>query len=192
MRTRRNFRPTSSQERFSVSKRIIIGIGSILAVTPVMPAHAETVTVGFGFGTIASTAAACQLSVPTGANGFAVLDAAVAKGCITSYKTTGRWNGYEGYAVVRCINEVCEQIRNVWGPCDTSVHFDVLWYHAAYNADLTQDWGPGLEDFRASNGKSLAVYYGRSIFGVPGGSWIAAPINATTGPKACVDGTAAN
>lgn len=149
------------RRRGSVRTRVVVAVGSLLAAMPLTPARADVVTVGFGFGSIVSTSPACQVAVPFGASGAAVLDAAVAKGCIQSYRMSARWNGHEAYAVVRCINDVCEQRVTVNGPCHFSVWTDVVWMHSFYRADLSKEYGPGLEDFRAANGKSIALTYGR-------------------------------
>lgn len=72
-----------------------------------MPAQAANVTVEFGLaaGTHAPTGALCPVSVPAGADGVAVLDAAVEEGCIVSYDTvTDPTFG----AYVTCIDEVCQ------------------------------------------------------------------------------------
>jgi hypothetical protein len=70
------------------------------------PAHAASVPVSLALsaGTHAPTGAACALSVPAGANGLAVLDAAVAQGCLVSYDTVT----YPGFGTfVTCLDEVC-------------------------------------------------------------------------------------
>jgi hypothetical protein len=71
------------------------------------PAHADanvTVSLALSAGTYVPTGAACALSVPAGADGIAVLDAAVAAHCITSYDTQ-TFVGIGTY--VSCIDSVC-------------------------------------------------------------------------------------
>ena len=84
-----------------------------LAVTAVafagVPAHAEsavTVNLALSAGTYAPTGAACALSVSAGADGLAVLDAAVAAHCITSYET----QSFPFGTYVSCIDSVCASV----------------------------------------------------------------------------------
>lgn len=65
----------------------------------------STVTVNFGVsaGRHLPTGVACPVSVPAGANGIAVLNAAVAKRCIESYRTVS----YPFGVFVDCINRIC-------------------------------------------------------------------------------------
>ena len=84
--------------------RILVAAAAVVALAT--PAHAADVSVQFGLsaGTYAPTGVACTLSVPAGADGIAVLDAAVANLCIVSYHTVT----FPGFGTfVDCINEVC-------------------------------------------------------------------------------------
>ena len=76
-----------------------------IMVGTVAPARAANVSVqlALGAGHYAPTGAACAVSVPSGADGVAVLDAAVAQKCIISYHTVQFGSG----TFVDCINEVC-------------------------------------------------------------------------------------
>ncbi|MDQ1712683.1 MAG: hypothetical protein QOE45_2133 [Frankiaceae bacterium] len=71
------------------------------------PAHAATtVPVSFSLSAAAyaPTGAACGLTIDQGADGIAVLDAAVAAHCITSYAVVT----FPGFGTfVSCIDEVC-------------------------------------------------------------------------------------
>ena len=87
----------------SVKLFVVAAIAASVAV----PAHAAPVSVGFGLaaGTHLPTGAACQLSVPQGADGIVVLNAAVDAGCIVSYeKVEDPTFG----AFITCINEICQ------------------------------------------------------------------------------------
>ena len=75
-----------------------------VAAVPAQATHTATVSLALSAGRHAPTGAACTVTVPTGANGIAVLDAAVAKACIVSYDTVT----YPGFGTfLTCLNEVC-------------------------------------------------------------------------------------
>lgn len=83
-----------------------LALAAAVAAAVATPAHAANVTVSLALsaGRHAPTGAACTLSVPAGADGVAVLDAAVAQGCLLSYDTVT----YPGFGTfVTCLNEVC-------------------------------------------------------------------------------------
>jgi hypothetical protein len=104
------------------------------------------VAVGFGIsaGPVDSTAAACPLSVPSGADGISVLEAAVLNGCIESYETF-RSASPPNHILVRCINGVCRESESLnplsWPPCWS----DRRWLSEA------------LDAFRATDGGELVV-----------------------------------
>lgn len=125
--------------RFTLASAVVLGA---FATTP---AHAAvTVTFGLSAGTYAPTGAACALSVPAGADGLAVLDAAKAKGCIASYKAVGP--GQFGYYIA-CINEVCGD--------ETSGMYATYW--GMYENGVAT--GYGVSDFRAAPGDDLTFAY---------------------------------
>ena len=134
--------------------RITIAALALCAVAT--PAHASDVTVQFGLsaGTYAPTGAACTLSVPAGADGIAVLDAAVAAHCIASYRTTSFPFG----TFVSCINEVCGQ--------DTGVAEAGTFAGAYWNMyDNGTSAGYGVDGFTADAGDELAFAYQTYCFG---------------------------
>ena len=108
------------------------------------PVEASTVNVKFGVsaGYWAPTAAACTVQVPSGADGVAVLGAAVAKGCIVSYQVTS--TAYGPY--LKCVNEICDVADGLvtfWAVFDSSP------FPAPY----------GVGGFRADEGDELTVAY---------------------------------
>lgn len=121
----------------AVAMAVITGSG-------VTPAHASNVNVKFGVsaGYWAPTGAACTVSVPAGANGLAVLDAAVADGCILSYDT----QSFGGQPYVSCINEICQI-------ADGLVSFWAMFE----NSPIPAEYGAG--DFRADEGDELVFAY---------------------------------
>jgi len=77
-----------------------------------LPAQASTTAVDFSVDLAgAAPIADCTVTVSTGANGLAVLDAAVADGCIDSYDTA-TFPGFGEY--VTCINDICEAVVTFW------------------------------------------------------------------------------
>jgi imidazole glycerol phosphate synthase subunit HisF len=84
-----------------------LAVALTAAFATAAPAHATpTVLVSFAVsaGTYAPTGAACPLVVDAGADGVAVLDAAVAAHCIVSYRA----QTFPGFGTfVSCIDEVC-------------------------------------------------------------------------------------
>ena len=131
---------------------VLVLAGGLLALVA-SPAGATTnVNVHFELSNVAptplgtgpNTTKACDVSVLAGADGVAVLDAAVASGCIASYHVI--WFGTEAF--VDCIN----------GTCST---FPV------------QDWGMyvdehltsyGASDYRAVDGDELEFSYQLEAF----------------------------
>jgi hypothetical protein len=112
----------------------------------VTPAHATTVTVSFGLsaGTYAPTGAACPLAVTSGANGIAVLNAAVAAHCLVSYDTVT----YPGFGTfVTCLDSVCGEALT--GNAGT--------YWNMYENGVSTAYG--VDGFTAANGKELVFAY---------------------------------
>jgi hypothetical protein len=123
--------------------RLLTAALATVAVTAA-PAHAADVTVHFGLsaGTYAPTGAACTLTVPAGASGLQVLDAAVANLCINSYDTVT----FDFGTFVSCIDEVCGQTTpaagTYWNMYENGVS---TWY--------------GVDGFSADAGDELSFAY---------------------------------
>jgi hypothetical protein len=124
--------------------RLLAATAVALAATA-LPAHASTTTVTFGLsaGAYAPTGAACPLTVPAGADGVAVLDAAVAAHCITSYHTVsfgslGRF--------VDCIDDVCGEALGAAGT-----------YWGMYENGAATAYG--VDGFTADSGDELVFAY---------------------------------
>ncbi|MFN2614701.1 MAG: hypothetical protein ABR552_07805 [Actinomycetota bacterium] len=120
-------------------------MGAVIAVAAtVAPAHASNVTVTLSVGAVkyGSTISDCALSVPAGADGVVVLDAAVAKGCISSYHV----QHYTFGNFVDCIDGVCG---------DPSPVFATYWgeYWDGSAASL------GVDSFRAGTQHDLGFSY---------------------------------
>jgi len=86
--------------------------------------------------------ASCEVTVPAGADGLAVLDAAVASGCISSYETS-EFAGFGRY--VACIDAVCQV-------ADGLVSFWALFYEDAFAET-------GIEGFEAAAGRQIELTY---------------------------------
>lgn len=110
----------------------------------VTPAQAQDVTVKFGVsaGYWAPTGAICPVSVAPGADGVAVLNAALAKGCITSYDTVS----FGGKPFLSCLDGVCQQ-------ADGLVTFWAMFDSSPVPAEY------GLAEFRADEGDELVFAY---------------------------------
>lgn len=124
--------------------RLLAATAAAVATTA-LPAHAASVTVHLALsaGTYAPTGAACTLSVPAGADGVAVLDAAVAAHCIVSYVAVPSSFG----TYVACIDEVC----------GTAVTSGTGGYWNMYENGVST--GYGVDGFAAANGDELGFAY---------------------------------
>lgn len=144
MRASRIATPLPYGKGFSVPRAILVPAVLALALA-FAPAHAANVTVTFGLsaGVHAATGTACPVSVPAGADGISVLDAAKAKGCIVSYHK----QHYSGGDLVDCINEVCGAPPEAMYATYWSMYVDG-------KATIY-----GVNDFRAADGKDLAFVY---------------------------------
>jgi hypothetical protein len=123
-----------------------------LAATAV-PAHASDVTVSLAVsaGRYAPTGAACALSVPAGATGVDVLDAAVAQHCVTSYDTVT----YPGFGTfLTCLDEVCGN-----GGTGTVGTYWNMYENGASTAY-------GVDGFSAADGDELGFAYQAFCFEV--------------------------
>lgn len=123
-----------------------IALAALVLAASSTPAHAAGVTVSLALsaGTYAPTGAACTVSVPAGADGIAVLDAAVAKACIVSYDTV-TFSGFGTF--VQCIDEVC-------GNAGTGT---VGTYWNMYENGVSTAYG--VDGFSADNGDELGFSY---------------------------------
>lgn len=128
---------------------------AVMAVSPARAATNVTVTlqVDLGYAPAAVEHATCSVSVPDQSPGLAVLDAAKAKGCIGSYQalTFGAGKHY-----ISCIDDICQQgagLATFW-------RMTVNDAYACY----------GVDDFRSTNGKTLAFGY------VPSATFVLDPI----------------
>jgi hypothetical protein len=123
-----------------------LALAGLLALGATTPAQASDVTVRFALsaGTYAPTGAACELSVPEGASGLAVLDAAVARACIVSYAT----ESYPEFGTfVTCIDFVCGQAL-------TATHGT---YWNMYDGGGSASYG--VDGFVATDGAELGFAY---------------------------------
>lgn len=124
----------------------LVGAAALAALLPVSSAHAAApVTVNFGLsaGVYSPTGVACPVSVPAGANGLAVLDAAKAKHCIVSYTA----ETYTFGTFISCINEVCGAPKEA---------LYLTYWEMSKNGHCT-DYG--VSDFSAANGDELTFDY---------------------------------
>lgn len=123
----------------------LLTIAALAAGTAFAPAaHATNVTVTFGLsvGTYLPTGGACTLSVPSGADGVTVLEAAKTAHCIVSYQTVSFGFG----RFVTCIDEVCGQSLGADGT-----------YWNMYENGVSTTYG--VDDFVANNGDELEFAY---------------------------------
>ena len=118
-----------------------LAISLACALVMAIPANASTavnVKLRISLASRTATKASCDLSIPAGANGIAVLDAAVSSGCISSYKTEDF--GFGRY--VSCIDEICEQLGTYWA----------MYENGAYTSY-------GISDFVADQNDELGFNY---------------------------------
>lgn len=126
-----------------MKKTVLAAALAVAAATPAQAANV-TVTLSLSAARYAPTGAACTLSVPAGANGVTVLNAAVAKGCLVSYDTVT----YPGFGTfVTCLDEVCGNatagsVGTYWNMYDNGV-----------------STGYGVDGFTAANGDDLGFAY---------------------------------
>ncbi len=115
------------------------------AATTAAPAHAAGVNVHLGLsaGTWAPTGAACNLFVEAGADGTAVLDAAVAAHCIVSYRATATSFG----TYIECIDEVCA----VPAASNAGTYWSMF--------ENGSETGYGVDGFAADEGDDLTFAY---------------------------------
>lgn len=126
--------------------RTRITLAALALAAVATPAHAADVTVSLALsaGRHAPTGSACTLTVPAGADGIAVLDAAVARACITSYQTVT----YPGFGTfVTCVDSVCGQSGT--GTVGT--------YWNMYENGVST--GYGVDGFTADAGDELGFAY---------------------------------
>lgn len=133
--------------------RSVVLVAVVVAALGAPSAQAANVTVRLGVsaGTYAPTGELCALSIPADANGVAVLDAAVAAGCITSYETTTSSFG----TYLSCLNDVC-------GDTTSGLY---LTYWSMYENGAYTDYG--VDGFRAADGDELTFAYKEGV------SWVA-------------------
>lgn len=116
------------------------------------PAQATSSTVVFSaaFGASAAThaaarpAAACEVTVADGADGGAVLDAAVASGCISSYAV----KSFDFGSLLHCIDRVCGDADPLRAAC---------WYWSMHLNGVPTDYG--IDGYRAANGDVLSFVF---------------------------------
>lgn len=86
-------------------KLLLLALPALATVAVAAPARASTTTVHLDVDVAtAAPLADCDVTVPSGSNGLAVLDAAVSIGCIDSYRTETHAQFGE---FVTCINDLC-------------------------------------------------------------------------------------
>lgn len=86
-------------------------VGALLPTTALSDDGTVTFQVSLG-SHLAPPSVECELAVPTPTTGAAVLDSAVATGCIDSWQSAS-FPGFGRY--VTCINDLCEQTGTFWG-----------------------------------------------------------------------------
>ena len=133
--------------------KLALSLAAAALAAAAVPAHADGVSVSLALsaGRYAPTGAACTVSVPSGSNGLAVLNAAQQAGCVVSYQTVT----YPGFGTfVTCIDEVCGNatlgsVGTYWNMYDNGAS-------AAY----------GVDGFSAQAGDELGFAYKAYCFEV--------------------------
>jgi hypothetical protein len=133
-------------------RKVLLCTLAVLALS-LSPARAADVTVDFGLsaGAYAPTAL-CALSVPDGADGIAVLDAAVEARCIESYESQ---DFGELGAFVNCINHICGQF--VPTPAASAGTYWAFYVDGAPSQT-------GVSFYEASAGSEVAFVYEGFVF----------------------------
>ena len=119
-----------------------------IAAFGAMPAHAAPADVTLDVTLLepfvaVPVAGTCAVSIPEGADGFEVLDAALGSGCIGSYEATGSENDPFGRFLV-CVNDVC----------DPTGDGTALYWRFGVNGQAAS---VGLDQFEAADRDALSV-----------------------------------
>ena len=110
-----------------------------------VPAQASVVTVTVEVSHIVhrpGTDLACEVAVPEGSNGIAVLDAAVQAGCITSYETA-EFEGFGRY--ITCVDGLCQVAGGL-----------VAYWALFFDDEFAQT---GIEGFEAAVGREIELTF---------------------------------
>ncbi len=127
-----------------------VALAASLAAGPPAQATSSTVVFSAAFGpsvathTADSPAAACEVTVAGGADGAAVLDAAMASGCIDSYTV----NSFDFGTFLHCIDGVCGDADPLGAGC---------WYWAMHLNGMPTEYG--LDGYRAADGDVLSFVF---------------------------------
>lgn len=106
--------------RRSILWFLLVGLFALSVPAQAAPTTV-TLKVSLGKPSPASiTRAECTVNVETGADGIAVLEAAVAKRCILSYQLQTFGNGH----FVSCIDQVCGVVATYWAMRENSSYTD--------------------------------------------------------------------
>jgi hypothetical protein len=151
--------PLPNGKGFSVSRRAASVLALALVFAPVSGRAATNVPVTLRTATLAYANAdvVCQVSVPSGSDGLAVLNAAIAKNCVKAYEITTFGQG----KFLQCLDDGINGNR-----CgDPGPGYLRYW---AFREDCNYVQDHGLEGFVATPNKELSLTYEISYaFAVP-------------------------
>ena len=149
MRTARGLIPCRNGKGFLLAASV-----ALAAVFASMPAHAAVpvhLKVSIGEPLIsAAVIADCSVSVALGADGIAILNAAKASGCISSYEVKS-FSGLGHF--VSCVDGVC-QTTNLGSP-DSADGLAAYWRYTKNGAFADV----GIDGFNAKSGDTLGLSY---------------------------------
>lgn len=123
---------------------IVAALGTLITLSSAQAAHPITVTLAVSTHAYPVKDSNCPVSVAHGVDGIAVLDAAKATGCITSY-TTIEYPGLGTF--VRCIDQRCGD-----GPQNQYLRYWAMRENCIYTSY-------GVDGFRADAGDELSFTY---------------------------------
>jgi len=142
-----------------MTKRLFV-LAAIAASTtiPAQAAGSVTVTLDVSIADDGVDHAVCDVAVPTGSDGFNVLDAAVAAGCIDSYDAIDFGGAYGRF--LTCIDEICGQDAPTW-----ALPVPVAYVGTTWNFTIDDAYASvGLETYVAHAGDELGLTYATYAF----------------------------
>lgn len=141
-----------------MKKRFIAAVAIAAAtVVPAQAAATVAVTLDVSLGDDRVDHARCGLTVPAGADGFDILDAAVAKGCIDSYESVD----YGAYGrFLTCIDGICGVDAPTW-----ALPVPVAYAGSTWNLTINDRFATvGLDAYAARAGDEVGLTYTAYLF----------------------------
>ena len=142
-----------------MTKRLFVA--AAIAAFATVPAHAVgpvTVTLDVSLGDDVADYAVCDVAVPAGSDGFVVLDAAIASGCIDSYDAIDFGGAYGRF--LTCIDGICGQDAPTWALPVPVAYAGTTWNFTIDDAFASV----GLETYEVHAGDEVGLTYAPYAF----------------------------